>query len=331
MSDQENAAVTYGLSSQGTVRDRVGFAVESRNAVDAVNIIRQAEEAGVRQVWMTQGGAGAGDILTIFAAAIAQTRHIRMGSAIVSIYPRHPMVMAQQALTLNDLAPQRLRLGIGPSHRPIIEDMYGLSMEAPLAHLKEYMEILRAVLQEGKVDHQGRFFNVAIPAQRPSPLPLLISALGKKAFRTAGEIADGAISWLCPVPYLLDSALPELRAGATSRQRPAPPLVAHILVALSTDEAAAQATCRQRLQGYARLPFYAHMFAEAGFPVTEDGSGLDALASTLVVAGNATTVQRRLEELLASGLDELLVMSLPVADKLRERSELIQLIGSLPD
>ena len=123
------------------------------------------------------------------------------------------------------------------------------------------------MLWEGRVDHQGTFFKVATSFPRPAQIPLLISALGENAFRLAGEIADGAISWVCPVPYLLDTALPALRAGAQAQHRPAPPLVAHIPVAMSTDEAAVHEAATPRISFYTKAPFYAHMFAEAGFPV----------------------------------------------------------------
>src|SRR5207253_9287426 len=121
-------------------------------------------------------------------------------------------------------------------------------------------------------DYHGRFFKVATSFPRQAQVPLLISALGEKAFRLAGEIADGAISWVCPVPYLLDIALPALRAGAQAQHRPAPPLIAHVPVAMSTDEAAVQAAATQRFSYYTKAPFYAHMFAAAGFPIADGGT-----------------------------------------------------------
>ena len=159
-----------------------------------------------------------------------------MGTSIVPTYPRHPLALAQQALAINDIAPGRLRLGIGPSHRPMIEGVYGLPQTTPLAHMREYLQVLRAALWEGKVNHHGHFFNVVATMTRTAKIPLLISTLGKKAFQLAGEISDGAISWLCPVSYLLHTGLPALRKAASSSGRSSePPLVAHVLVALSQD------------------------------------------------------------------------------------------------
>ena len=309
-------------------RERVGLTIQATDAATALNKILQAEQAGISQVWMTQS-VGMLDTFTLFAAAATQTTRIRLGTSIVQVYPRHPLVMTLQAATINDLAPGRLRLGVGSSHRHIIENMYGLAMPSPLAYLREYVEVMRQGLWQGHIDHQGRFFKVAATIPRPAQIPLLISALGEKAFRLAGEIADGAISWICPVPYLLDKALPALRAGAEAQQRPAPPLVAHIPVAMSTDAAAVQAAASQRISFYTKAPFYAHMFALAGFPVAEDGSGLDALVKELVVAGDPAQVEQRVRELLASDLDELLLMLIPVADEAREREQLVEVIASL--
>lgn len=309
-------------------RERIGLSVIATDAADAVNRIVEAERAGLRQVWLPQGGSGGTDTLTIAAMAAARTTQIRLGTAIVPTYPRHPLVMAQQALAIHDIAPGRLRLGIGPSHRHIIEGSYGLSQTSPLAYLREYVTVLRGILGEGKIDYHGTFFNVTATS-RTAPIPLLVSALGPKAFLLAGEISDGALSWVCPVPYLLNQALPALRAGAEAKSRSAPPLVAHVVVALSTDEAAVQAQAQQFLLRYSKYPFYAHMFEEAGLPVAADGSGLEALAKTLVISGDEATLRRRLTELLANGLDELLVHPLPLTNEGKEYQQLLQLLAAI--
>ena len=309
------------------VHERIGLSIIAKDAADAVNRIVEAERAGLRQVWLAQGGSGGTDNLTIAAIAAARTTQIRLGTAIVPTYPRHPLVMAQQALAIHDIAPGRLRLGIGPSHRPIIEGIYGLSQTSPLAYLREYVTVLRGLLGEGKIDHHGTFFNITATS-RTASIPLLVSALGPKAFLLAGEISDGALSWVCPVPYLLNQALPALRAGAQAKQRPAPPLVAHVLVALNTDEATVQAQARQFLRHYSELPFYVHMFEEAGLPVT-DGSGLDALAKALVISGDEATLRGRLAELLANGLDELMVHPLPLTNEGKELQQLLQLLAAI--
>jgi F420-dependent oxidoreductase-like protein len=291
-------------------------------------LIVAAEEAGVGQIWMTQGAA-APDTLTIFAAAAGRTTTIGLGTAIVPTYPRHPLALAQQALTLNDLAPGRLRLGVGPSHKPIIEGVYGLSLDAPMANLREYVAIVRDLLRDGKVAHDGEQYRVHATLPRPADTPILISALRAGAFGLAGAISDGALAWLCPPAYLLGTALPALRAGAAEAGRTAPPLVAHVPVALSTDRAATVEAARKLIGGYARLPFYARMFADAGFAPGPDGTIPDALIDGLVVSGDEAAIAARLRELLAQGLDELLVMPVPIADEAAERAGIARLVGRL--
>src|ERR671919_1934116 len=173
---------------QPTTRERVGLVVDGANAAAAIKTIAAAEADGVPQIWMVQPPSGP-DTLTTLSAAATKTSTIRLGTSIVPTYPRHPLVLAQQALSLHDIAPGRLRLGIGPSHQAIIEGIYGLSQTTPLAHLREYAKVLRAALWEGKVDHHGQFFNVVVSMSHTAQIPVLISTLGMKAFQLAGEIA----------------------------------------------------------------------------------------------------------------------------------------------
>jgi alkanesulfonate monooxygenase SsuD/methylene tetrahydromethanopterin reductase-like flavin-dependent oxidoreductase (luciferase family) len=330
--------LTAATVSQRSVRDRVGVWVEAKNARDIVTRIRGAEQAGVQQIWSQN--AGFADIITAFAAAATQTEQVRLGSAIVPSYPQHPLKLAQQALALHDLAPGRLRLGVGTGNPILIQELYGMPQPSPLAHLKEYVEIMRGFLWENSTDYQGKFFHLRndnaiapIIAQtlRTAQIPLLISAVGPKAFRLAGEISDGAISYISPIPYLLNQALPALRTGAEAAQRPVPPLIAHITVALSTDEQAVLATKRKRIQRTSPVGPYARMFALAGFAeaLNGDEQALDALAQSLVISGDEATLSSKIKGLLDSGLDELMLQLLPIADEENERKRLFQLVGSL--
>jgi alkanesulfonate monooxygenase SsuD/methylene tetrahydromethanopterin reductase-like flavin-dependent oxidoreductase (luciferase family) len=316
------------------LRERIGLVVDGFNAATALTTITTAEAAGVRQIWITQSPFSP-DTTTIFASAAAKTSIIRLGTAIVPIYLRHPLALAQQALAIDDVAPGRFRLGIGPSHRPLIEGVYGLSHTAPLAYMREYLQVLRAALWEGKVNHHGRFFNVVVPTMsHTAKIPLLISTLGEKAFLLAGEISDGALSWLCPVQYLLKTGLPALRKTSSSRGRSEPPLVAHVLVALSQDGPLILEKGHQMLGYYTKLPFYAKMFADAGFPIKTDDDGdetivPDALVNSLIISGSESTIAARFKELLGAGLGELMITIVPIADAHDEQTRLMHLIGRL--
>jgi F420-dependent oxidoreductase-like protein len=296
-------------------------------------LIARAEQHGVPAAWSTVGGTNP-DAVTLFAAAATRTHQIMLGTSIVPSYPRHPLVLASQALVLADLAPGRLRLGIGPSHRPIIEGMFGIPFVQPLAYLREYLTVLRQLLWDGQVDLAGEFLNAhaTLPAGTTPPrIPILISALRANSFRLAGEIADGAISWMCPISYLVQTALPALRGGATGAQRSAPPLIAHVPVATHTDREAVRAAARQRLGTYGRLPFYARMFTDAGYQIADDGTMSDALFDALVVSGEPAQVAARLAEICASGIDEVLVQPVSVADQATEEAALFAALAAVGD
>jgi alkanesulfonate monooxygenase SsuD/methylene tetrahydromethanopterin reductase-like flavin-dependent oxidoreductase (luciferase family) len=231
---------------------------------------------------------------------------------------------------VESLAPGRLRLGIGTSHRPTIEGSLGIPMGKPLAQLREYHAILRALLENGTVDAHGTYFNVTIALQQgtvPPRTDLPISALGMNAFRLAGEIADGAISWVAPVPYLVDTGLPALAEGAANGNRPAPPLIAHVPVAVTTDRDAALQATAQAFGSYGALPFYANMFAAAGFPVGAGNRTSPAAIDALAVSGAADAIRARLEAIQAEGIGEVLVSHVVVNDEDTERSELMRILA----
>ncbi|MGC4191493.1 MAG: LLM class flavin-dependent oxidoreductase [Thermomicrobiales bacterium] len=294
--------------------------------------IQLAESRGVEQVWSTVGGPSP-DPVTTFTAAAATTGRVRIGSSVVPIYPIHPIAFASQVLALEGIAPGRFRIGIGTSHKPSVEGMYGLQMNRPLTYLREYLTILRALLWQGDVDHSGEFFTVKASMPQGATLPrtpLLISALRENAFRLAGELSDGAITWVTPVEYILKTAIPAMERGAEKARRQHPPVVAHIPVAISQDRDAARNAFRSQFPVYSKLPFYAAMFKDAGYPVTASGEMTDDLVDVLCVSGNPATVKYRLQQLREAGLDELIVSHVIVKDEAEELEQLSTIIADLP-
>ena len=315
--------------SRRRTRERIGLIVNGTNAAAAIKTIAAAETAGVQQIWMTNT-PWFPDVLTTLAAAAIKTSIVRLGTAIIPTYPRHPVALAQEVLALHDIAPGRLRLGIGPSHRAIVEDIYGLPQTTPLVHLREYVKVLHSIFWDGKVDHHEEFFNIVVEFPRTAQIPVLISTLGKKAFQLAGEIADGALSWMCPVPYLLHTGIPLLRKAATANGRSSPPpLIAHIPVALNQDRDSVMVAGHKMFEMYSKLPFYAKMFADAGFPLTSDNKVTDDLVNNMIISGNEDTMATSFTKLLAAGLDELMVSLVPVVDEKYEQTQLMHLIGQL--
>ena len=315
--------------SRRPISECVGLIVNGTNAAATIKTIVAAETAGVKQIWMVQP-PWSPDVLTTLAAAAIKTSIVRLGTSIIPTYPRHPVVLAQQVLALHDIAPDRLRLGIGPSHRAIVEDIYGLPQTTPLVHLREYVKVLQSILRVGRVDHHGEFYNIVIEFPRTAQIPVLISTLGKKAFQLAGEIADGALSWMCPVPYLLHTGIPLLHKAATANRRSKfPPFVAHVSVALSQDSDSVRVAGHKMFDMYSKFPFYVKMFADAGFPLTSNEKVTDDLVNNIIISGNEDAVAASLTKLMAAGLDELMVSLVPVVDEKYEQTQLMRLIGQM--
>ncbi|MCO5221955.1 MAG: LLM class flavin-dependent oxidoreductase [Thermomicrobiales bacterium] len=307
-----------------------GLVIPRGAATSVVDQIVTAEKRGISTVWSTSGGVSA-DTLSAFAVAASRTERIVLGTSIVPTYPRHPFVMASEALAIEEFAPGRLRLGIGPSHRPIIERSFGIPMGKPLAHLREYVAILRGLLWDGKVDVAGDSYTVngTLPGGVvPPKTPLPISTLRPNAWRLAGEISDGAISWLNPIDYVVETAIPALREGAEAAGRPCPPAIVHVPVAVSADRPPARAAFRALFPTYGRLPFYAQMFAMAGYNVDDEGRMPDELVDDLLVSGTADQVRDRLEAIRRRGVDELLVSHVPVDHAESELEALSTILAS---
>ena len=313
-----------------SLRERVGISVQPADPATLVANIVEIEDAGVDHVWVAFGPLGYPDVLTTLAAAAARTSHLKLGTSIVQITSRHPVLMAQQILSLNSLAPGRLRLGIGGTGlAQIAKSIYGIEMNAPLAYLREYLQVLRPLLEQGEVHYQGRYFTVDASLQGSAQVPLFSSALGAGAFRLAGEVTDGALSFITPIPYVLNTALPALSAGAAAAARPRPPVVAHVPVAFTEDRATVVQAGRQALSIYPTLPAYRKMLLAAGFTEHDINPISERLIESLVVFGNEGKIRDRVLELLGTPIDALALSLVPVSDAAQERARLARLVGRL--
>jgi F420-dependent oxidoreductase-like protein len=306
----------------------IGVAVQAPDAGAVVAMIERLEKLGIPAAWLTTGGAGL-DGLTLFAAAALRTERILLGTCIVPTFPRHPIVMVQQAQVVAQLAPNRFRLGIGPSHKPTIERMFGIDFERPLSHLAEYLTVVKDLLHRGEVDHQGERFRVQARLARPAPVPVMISALRPGSYALAGALADGAISWVSPYAYLRERALAALKRGAEEAGRPVPPLIAHTPVVVHEDCAAVRAAALQQIATYPRTPFYQRMFTAAGYPEAQQGSWSEAMLDAVVISGDETTVAQRLRDVL-SFAGEVIVSVITVGeDREASRTRTLNLLADL--
>lgn len=267
----------------------------------AVDLARLADAAGYESVWVTHGLGRDG--LQVLAAYAHAAPRVGLGTGVLPIYPRHPVVLAQEALTLQEVSGGRLRLGIGVSHRPMMEGALGLDMGRPLEVVREYVAVLRQALT-GRVEHAGPRYRVAwqsgVP-RLPVPPPIYLAGLGSAMLELAGEIADGAVLWLCAPAYIREHAVPAIRRG---RERAGKALdgfeiVASVPAAVTADRVGAAAAFKSELGRYLALPFYRAMLEKSGFgaevaawdrapgPAAVD----DRLARGLGAVGDAETLR----------------------------------------
>jgi F420-dependent oxidoreductase-like protein len=289
----------------------VGIHVQGQTLPENVATIQQADRAGVPSVWLTAGGLGP-DSLTTLAVAGAQTEQIQLGTSIAVTYSRHPIAMIQQAVAISQVAPGRFRLGIGPSHRPTIENTYGLSFERPLEQVREYTAILEQAFHGGEINFDGKRFKVHGRIPNAPTIAVYLAALRPGSYRLAGELAEGAISWVSPAAFLRDVARPALLEGAAKRSGGATPrLVGHAFGLVSDDAMGVKQVGRERLAVYTRLPFYQAMFAAAGHPDARDGVVSDTLVEDLILTGDEAQVTQGIRRFLDAGVDELILSLLP--------------------
>lgn len=267
--------------------------------------------------------------MSVFAAAALKTNRILFGTSIIPAFPRHPLTVVQEAIVVDALAPGRLRLGVGPSHQAIVEGNYGIAFERPLEYMREYVTILRAALHDANVDFEGRRLKARAKLAVPVRVPVMASALRQRAFRMCGELADGAISWVCPLAYLRDVAIPALREGAISAARPAPPLIAHVPVAVSKDADQVRKAAQRQLSIYPRLPYYSRMFQDAGFPEAKGGELSDRMIDALVIQGKPERVKERLRVLPSFGAAELLATPITPAGDDDAWNHTVRTLGDL--
>ena len=230
-------------------------------------LAQRADALGYDSLWVTHG-VGRDALLTLSAYAHAAPRPA-LGTGVIPIYPRHPVLLAQEALTLAEISGGRLLLGIGVSHRASMAGGLGLDMGQPLAVMREYVAVLRSALA-GRVEHAGERYRASWQSglpRLPAAPPVLLAGLGPKMIELAGEIADGVVLWLCAPAYIESVALPAIRRG---RERAGKGLhgfevVAAVPAALTVERAAGIALFKAELTRYLALPFYRAMLEQSGF------------------------------------------------------------------
>jgi F420-dependent oxidoreductase-like protein len=267
------------------------------------------------------------DGLTALALAGQVTNRIELGTAVMPTYPRHPMAMAQQAMSTQAATDGRLVLGIGPSHPVVIENMFGLSYDRPARHTREYVEVLRAAFAgSGHVEYRGDFFVFSSMLTVPgsTPAPIMIAALGPRMLQLAGELTDGTITYWANERAVGEHIVPGITAGAEAAGRPPPRVVLGLPVAVCDDVDAARDRAAKLFEAYLNIPTYQRVLARGG-----DGT----TPTDVAVIGTEADVTARLRTYADAGATDLCATALGLGDD-RDQSQrrTIELLASLgPD
>ncbi|MCC7365670.1 MAG: LLM class flavin-dependent oxidoreductase [Dehalococcoidia bacterium] len=309
-------------------KPKIGVHATAATVRDTIATIERLEAAGLDTAWLTNT-AQTPDPLGVFAAAAMSTGRIELGTSIVQTYPRHPLALVQEALVIDELAPGRLRLGVGPSGPRVIEPTFGIPYAKPTTHLREYVTILRGALHDGAVDFEGELLSGKLRLAGPTQVRVIASALRAKSFALAGELTDGAVSWMCARQYIRDVAAPSLASGAAAAGRERPPLVAHVPLVVSTDDAAVREQVPVQFGFYLKVQMYQNMFRDAGYPEAAEGTFSDRLIENLAIWGDEDTVRQRVLDMRAHGADEVLVSIISLRDDPAARERTIEVLGDL--
>ncbi len=284
------------------------------NRVDAlVADARRAADDGFGSYWTSQ--IFSLDALTSIAVAAREVEGIRFGTAVVPIQPRHPMMLAAQALTVSQASGGRLDLGIGLSHQMVVEGLWGLPFDKPVRRMREYLEALNPLLAGDDPQYGGETVTARgaldVPADAPS---VLVAALGPQMLAVTGRLADGTITWMTGARTIADLTAPALREAAEAAGRGAPRIVAGLPVCVTDDEEGARARAGEAFAMYGMLPSYRAML---------DREGVEGPAE-LAVVGAADAVHERLADVEAAGATTFLAAEFGTPDELAATRELLK-------
>src|SRR5271165_175058 len=202
---------------------RIGSMIETdKPLAETVALLRRYHDAGLDHAFASQ--IFGPDALTLLAVAGSQVPGIGLGTGVIPVYPRHPMMLAAQALTVQAVTDNRLILGIGLSHQVVVEGIWGLSYDQPARYMREYLASLMPLLRGETVSSEGERVttNAPLPIGVPGATapPVLVAALGPVMLKLAGTVADGTVTWMTGTATIGNHIAPTIRAAAESAGRP---------------------------------------------------------------------------------------------------------------
>jgi len=271
-----------------------GSKVNDGTIDDVVAEARSAEAAGYAAYWASQ--IFGHDALSVLAIVGRDVPRIELGTSVVPTFPRHPMTLAQQALTVNAASGGRLCLGIGLSHKVVVESMMGMSFDKPVRHMREYLRVLGPLSRGEPVAFDGEVYRVhgQLNVAGATSFPIVVAALGTQMLKVAGELADGTLTWVTGPETLRGHTIPTITAAAEAAGRPAPRIIAALPVCVTSDVDGAKARAAKVLAVYGQLPSYRAMLDREGAAGPAD----------VAVFGSASEVTDRVSALADIGVTD---------------------------
>jgi F420-dependent oxidoreductase-like protein len=278
---------------------RFGRLIEGTTVDDITSFVSAARDSGYTSAWLTDGLGF--EPLTVLAMVGREVPDIELGTAVVRTFPKHPMALAQQALTASAATGRRLVLGIGPSHRRAMEEQWGISYDRVIHHVREYLSVLKPLVEEGSVDYSGDVYSAraSFHIDDGLPCPVLLGALGARMLDLAGRMADGTVTFMTGPRTLRSFTCPALHTAAARAGRPVPRVVALLPIVVTDDVGGTRARLADALGAMARVPSYAAAVErEGGLPLVagteeEVADELVALADAGVTDFVPTRLARR--------------------------------------
>jgi F420-dependent oxidoreductase-like protein len=306
------------MSGEATMKISATIEQVDMSQIAMIERAQIAAKAGVDGLWVSQL-PNQRDSAMLLAGLAARVSDVAIGTAVYPIYLNPPVVMAQTALTLDEISGNRLVLGLGRGHRLFAEWMLGGRYPASVAPVREYLTIVTSLIRQGEVNAAGSWFSARAMygAPRRPELPVYLGAFGPRMLELAGELADGVILWLCTPSYVRDVVMPSLRAGWARRPTGHGGFgVVAILPALVSPQPEQDRDCgRNMLNGYLRIENYQKLLIASGFG--DDVKSMrvsDAMIDDLCAIGSAQTVRERIAAYQEAGVTEIALNPLEEKD-----------------
>ncbi len=278
---------------------------------DVIGMVQRAEAAGIDSIWMAN--IFSYDAISTLAIVGRETKTIALGTAVTPTYPRHPTAIAQQALTTAAASNCRFTLGIGLSHKLVIEDMLGLSYDKPARHMREYLSVLMPLVRGETCNFQGeqyRVANIAIVVPGATEMPVVVAALGPAMLKIAGELADGTNTWMVGPKTMENHIIARIGAAARDAGRPDPRIVAGFPVILTNKPDEAREKIAEQLTIYGQLPSYRAMLDLEGVAGPAD----------IAIAGDENALRGEIKRLEDIGVTDFNAAITPVEEGAYERT-----------